>query len=132
LRGKTDLRSFIALFMALMVLSIPFVAMAQDDVMAVARADAERDAEMDVNGTIWFLAGCLGGLTGLLISYIYTPSPPASRLMGKPPEYVAYYTDFYKEKARGVQTNRALSGCLTFVVVYVALYAALITSASTY
>jgi len=119
MKGKADLRMLVSLVMAILMFSVPLVVMAQQDDMASARAAAERDAQMDVNSGLWFLAGCCLGATGLIISYVYTPSPPASRLMGKSPEYIAYYTDFYRAKSKSIQTGRAWTGCLVSAVGYV-------------
>jgi hypothetical protein len=88
--------------------------------MQEARRAAEIDAEAFTNSGLWFLAGCLGTAVGVIIAYVYTPSPPASRLIGKSPEYVAYYTDFYKTKAKSIQTSKAWTGCLVNVGIQVA------------
>jgi len=113
----------VALCLSIAMFCTPLLAQqAETEIIAEARAAAERDAEMYTNKDLWFCAGCCGGLPGLLISYIYIPSPPASRLIGKSPEYVAYYTDFYKAKAKKIQTKRARDGFLATVAVYVTLY----------
>ena len=41
-----------------------------------------------------------------------------SALLGKPPVYVAYYTDTYKLEMQKMQFGTAVSGCLTGAVVY--------------
>ncbi len=43
--------------------------------------------------------------------YSYRPSPPLSRLVGKPPEYIAVYIDTYKEQRRSAAASAAIVGC---------------------
>ncbi len=58
--------------------------------------EATQDAQADENGTLWFFAGCLLGLIGVVIAAVAEPTPPPARLMGKSPEYLAVYTQTYK------------------------------------
>uniref|UniRef100_A0A7C2PLG9 Uncharacterized protein n=1 Tax=candidate division WOR-3 bacterium TaxID=2052148 RepID=A0A7C2PLG9_UNCW3 len=95
---------------------------AQSEEIANACRQAEFDAQRDVNGTLWLGAGCLFGLLGVGAAYIFEPSPPASRLLGKSPEYVASYTDCYKAAAKKIQTNNAIKGCVISGVLYIAWY----------
>lgn len=132
---KIELKKLISLIMAVLMFSVPLMAMAQQADMAAARASAERDAQTDVNGTLWFLAGCLGTWVGLVIAYVYAPSLPASRLLGKSPEYVAYYTDFYRAKAKSIQTGQAWTGCIVTAiaqVVYIVVVAIAAEESSTW
>ncbi len=102
----------LALLMAVLTFSMPFVTFAQQNsLQAEAIAAAERDAQNDINKGLWFLGGCFGGVIGVIIAYDVEPSPPATRLLGKSPEYVAFYTQAYAEKAKKLQTNSALGGC---------------------
>lgn len=104
----------IALVMSCVLVLNPILALAQQaDIVAEARAAAEADAKADTDTRVWFAAGCLGGWVGLVVAYVYQPSPPAGRLVGKPPEYVAAYTDAYKEAVKKIQTKWAWRGCLT-------------------
>ena len=98
--------------MAILTFSMPFVALAQQNLRAEAMIAAERDARNDVNTGLWFLGGCLGGVIGLVVAYAVEPSPPATRLLGKSPEYVAFYTDAYTETAKNRQVNSAVGGCV--------------------
>ena len=92
--------------------SMPFVTLAQQNALqAEAIADAEKDAAINVNTTRWFWTGCFGGVSAL--TQVYEPSPPASRLIGKSPEYTAYYTDAYKAKASELQSSAVRKGCIT-------------------
>ena len=71
---------------------------------------AEQDAESDAKKVRWFLIGLFGNIIGILIASIYEPTPPASRLLEKSPEYVAAYTDSYKAKSRSVQLRQSVIG----------------------
>ena len=122
--------SFIAVLMALVMLNLSVVALAQEAEMAEARAAAEADAQADVNGTLWFFVGCIGGWLGVAGAYLIKPSPPASRLIGKSPEYIAFYTDAYQAKAKSIQTGKAWTGCLVSAVAYVAYVVVLTVAAA--
>ena len=102
------------LFMAMLVFSMPLVSLAQQtSVQAEAVAAAEADAEADTNKSFWFIIGCFGNLLGLVYANYDVPSAPASRLLGKSPEYVAFYSDAYVLKAKKLQTDYAVRGCIT-------------------
>ena len=91
--------------------------------------DAERRATSDVSGSTWFIIGCLAGVLGWVIALVSEPSPPATALLGKSPEYVASYTDCYKRKNKDIKTKKALTGCLVGTGCIVALYVGLIAVA---
>jgi len=82
---------------------------------------AQMDARADIEGEIWFGAGFLFGILGVGAAYLIEPTPPLRRLIGKSPEYVAYYTDCYKEAAREYQTDNAMIGCLGGILAYIFL-----------
>ena len=118
---KNPLR-ILALLMVVLTFSMPFVTFAQQNSLQMdAIAAAERDAQNDVNRGLWFLGGCFGGVIGVIVAYSVEPSPPATRLLGKSPEYVAFYTQAYAKKAKKLQTNSALGGCCVSTL-YVAIY----------
>ena len=75
-----------------------------------ARMIAEQDAETDVSKILWVVVGFFINLIGLLIAYIYQPTPPASRLVEKSQEYAMYYTEAYQAKARTEQLKYAAIG----------------------
>ena len=111
----------LVLFMAGLTFGMPFVTIAQEDPWKFeARVAAERDAEADAKQVLWiggtFLLGLVGncflGSVGLLGAYLYEPVPPASRLMGKSPEYVLFYADAYHAKIRYIQIRASVLGCL--------------------
>ncbi len=92
----------------------------QDSVALKAKADAEYDAEDDVNTALWLSAGGILGVAGTCLlgavavggAYVYQPVPPADRLLGKSAEYVNFYTDAYKARMRRLQLVAATKGAL--------------------
>jgi hypothetical protein len=118
--------SLIVFLMAFLALSFPFVVLAQDDV-GQARIDAERDAQSNVNGTLWLLIGCVASP---FFAYLSTPSPPAIALLNKSPEYVAVYSDTYRAKAKSIQQSKAWTGCIIGGLAYVACYVVIIAAAA--
>ena len=104
----------LVILIAVLTFSIPFVTLAQQyTLQAEAIAAAQRDATANTDSTFWFIVGCFGNVLGLIYANYATPSPPASRLIGKSPEYVAAYSDAYGMKAKQLQTSLAVRGCIT-------------------
>ena len=87
-----------------------------------AEITAENDAKSDVNKIIWVCAGLFGNIIGILVAYIYQPTPPLSRLFEKSDVYKMYYTDKYKDKTRSEQIIYALIGLLILVGVYIFIF----------
>ena len=57
----------VALLMAMLIFGSPMLLYAQQDtVMLAAKADAEKDAERDVNKLAWFTVGLVGGSAGAI------------------------------------------------------------------
>lgn len=112
----------IAVILAVLLVATPLAALAQETEANQARRAAEQAATAATNKTLWFIVGCLGGVTALLVAYIYSPNPPSSALLGKSPQYVAVYTDTYKETVRRIQTKQAMNGCLAGLGVWAVLY----------
>ena len=77
-----------------------------------AVADAEKDASAHLNRTLWFSTGCFFPLIGPIFSQRYQPFMPTARVLGKSPQYVAFYYDAYKVKTKKIQFTRSLVGCL--------------------
>ena len=80
-----------------------------------AVSDAEKDATAHLNRVLWFTTGCFLPVVGPIISQRYQPFLPTARVLGKSPEYVAFYYDAYKIKTKKLQYNWALGGCLVGV-----------------
>ena len=79
------------------------------------------DAQNDVNGTLWYGAGCLFGIIGIGASYVIEPNPNAFKLTGKTSDYASVYTGCYRLEAKKVQQQKARNGCLTYAAVYLLL-----------
>ena len=102
----------LVVFMVFLVLGIPFVSFPQwNQVQDQAVSDAKRDAKASVDKTLWFLAGCFGGFFGVVTASTYHHPVPTVSLLGKSPEYVAFYTDTYISEARDIQADMAFAGC---------------------
>ena len=82
--------------------------------------DAEKDAVAHLNRTLWFTGGFFFPVGGSIISQFYQPFQPTARVLGKSPEYIAFYYDAYKVKTKKLQFKWALIGCLigTPVIAY--------------
>ena len=109
----------LVVLMVAMNVSVPLQCLAQQDSVALkAKADAEYDAEDDVNTALWLSAGGILGVAGTCLlgavavggAYVYQPVPPADRLLGKSVEYVNFYTDAYKARIRRLQLVAATKG----------------------
>ena len=116
-------RSFvgIAIVTAFMILAAPLVAQQND--LAAGRMAGSQAAKADTNGTAWLTIGCVCACLGVGAAYILDPEPPITALLGKSPEYVAAYTDGYKQATKGTRTGRAQIGCVVGTLLYAtALY----------
>ena len=101
------------------LLAVPVMATAAD--AGNACAIAQSAAKQDANGTLWFFLGCLGPIP-VILGYALEPSPSATALLGKSPEYVAVYTDCYKKEVKKTRGQNSLFGCLVTGGVYGCLY----------
>lgn len=97
---------------------------------ARAVMEATQDAQADSNGVLWFFAGCLLGLIGVVIAAVSDPSPPLARVMGKPPEYVSIYTNTYRSAGHTAQLHSALWGCGATLIAEVVLIILIVHSNS--
>ena len=126
------MKKFVSTLIILSLIAVPVITLAQD--AGDACLQAQMDAERDVTGPLWFGAGCLFGILGVGAAYLIEPSHSAMGLLGKSPEYVAAYTDCYKDKGRSIQTKNAWTGCLigaaTETVIYLIYYLALMAAYS--
>jgi len=113
--------------MALLILAVPILAQQAENAALLAQEQARRD----VSGTTWFIIGFFLGIVGYALAYLIVPNPPSSTLVGKSPEYVATYSDAYREEGKRIQTSKALIGCLVNTGIWVALYALVIAAAAT-
>ena len=103
----------LVLFVTLITFSMSFPTFAQrTGAQRQASEDAKRHAEASVNTRVWFLTGCFGSFFGYLTAYTYHHPGPTVPLLGKSPEYVAFYTDTYRKTAQELQSRHALYGCI--------------------
>ena len=136
---KKSTRNVLVLSIVVLIFSIPFVSFSQQNsVILEARAMAVQDAESDVNKIMWFGAGSLisGGtllvfriideptpemcgaaclLHGVALAgtFVYSPPPSPSRLLGKSPEYITSYTAAYKAETRKIQALWGIVGYIS-------------------
>ena len=80
--------------------------------------DAEHDATLS-DTQIWALAGCGFGIWGIAAAYIITPAVPTTKLLGKSPEYIAFYTETYQQKVKAARARQAGLGCLVAGAAYI-------------
>ena len=73
---------------------------------------AEADAKRDISGAKWTLIGMPGFFYGATIvtAYAVHPDPPATRLMGKSPEYTAFYEETWKDRSHARRVKHAWIG----------------------
>jgi len=114
------MKKSLCVLILLSLLTLPVVALAEDAGDACVRA--QLDAERDVSGALWLALGCIFPILGLAAAYLLEPSPPATALLGKSSDYVAVYTDCYKDKGRNIQVRKALIGLLCVPTFGIALF----------
>ena len=68
-------------------------------------------------------------VTGMLIAYVVTPTVLPEKLLGKSPEYVAYYTSIYQKLVKNDQITHATIGCVIGTGTMVGLWIILISAA---
>ena len=121
------MKKILCVALTYLMLMVPIIAQQQH---TDACMQATMDAENQIDGALWFGGGCLFGLLGLGAAYVIEPSPSATKLLGKDANYVAIYTDCYKEAGKNIQTSKAMKGCLIGTGVSLVLYVVLIATAS--
>lgn len=104
-----SMKKLISSTLAILIIAVPLSLAGEE---ANPCVQAKIDAERDTDKLLWTALGCVFGCLGVGAAYVIEASPEAMSLVGKSPEYVAAYTDCYKEKGRSIQTNKALVGCL--------------------
>ncbi len=88
-----------------------------NSVEAQATSAAERDASAHLNKLLWFTTGFSLPVVGLFLSQRDQRAIPGARLLGKSPEYVAFYTNAYRIKMKKLRFNWSLVGCLSVTTV---------------
>jgi hypothetical protein len=99
------------LIVVFFMIFVPVISVAQS-LDQKACLQGKTDAKTDINKPLWQVGGCLFGIFALGAAYLIEPSPPASKLLGKSPEYVASYSACYTDEGASIQRTAALQGCL--------------------
>jgi hypothetical protein len=120
----------LALVLSAIFLAEPSVAAVLQEQTDEACRTGEADANQETSGALWFVAGCGLEVVGVVLAYVIKPTPAASRLVGKTPEYVAAYTDCYQSKALAIQEKWAWIGCGAVGVFWIIYYVAVIAAVS--
>lgn len=116
------LKKSISLFLVFVMVVIPIIVNAQakaSDEIAQAISQAKADAKSDVNKIVWIGTGCIFTFFGVGAAYLLSPSPKATRLLGKSPEYVKAYIKYYKKKARFIRLVYATGGCVVITTLFI-------------
>jgi hypothetical protein len=84
-----------------------------------ACGQAKTDAGIDGGGMkwLWYGAGCLFNVLGVLGGYLIPMPVPANRIMGKSADYVTNYTQCYQEQSKSDNGMAAVWGCVTAAVI---------------
>lgn len=104
---------YVCFFTSVLMLIMPCVVAGQTSGRHQAIVTAEKHASEDVKRPLWFGAGCVLNYSGYLWAQTYHRPVPVVSLLGKSPEYVAFYTDRYREKSNELQASAAFAGCIT-------------------
>ena len=81
-------------------------------IMEEAIRDAKTDAAAHLNKMLWFSGGFFFPVVGTMLSQWYQPFLPTGRVLGKSPEYIAFYYDAYKVETKKLQFRWSFIGCL--------------------
>lgn len=104
------------MFLSVCLVILPVLAAAQEG--ADAMRQGQIDAAADVNGCLWLGGGFLCNMLAVGVAFLIEPNPPAARLLGKSPEYVAVYTNAYRQKAKTIQVANSVIGCLASAALF--------------
>jgi hypothetical protein len=118
----------LTLFLVVLMAAVPLTAIADTD----SCEQAMRDAERDVKSGLWRNVSCftaclftpLFGLGVVGLAYFAEPRVPSENFLGKPLDYVAAYTDCYKDQAKSIRTDEALGGCLVGSLTWIGMVGA--------
>ncbi len=78
-----------------------------DEIRRIAHSQAKEDS----SPMIWYSAGCALSFWGIFGAMIIEPTPPVAELIGKSPDYIAIFRDYYLREAKRLQTRAAVWGC---------------------
>ena len=101
------------LAMMVMIFNMPIVSYTQGNSdRDKAIYAATQDAEAAFDERLWYFTGLLFTAGGYFLAHTYYRPVPAVPLLGKSPEYVAFYTDSYRERSRELRSYAARTGCI--------------------
>jgi len=103
-------RKHIASLLAIVLLTTPLATIAQQQTVNPCQK-AHIDAKQDFNMWTWLGAGCVLNILGVGLAYALKPTPSPSNLIGKPPSYIASYTDCYVRESKKLRAAKAWIGC---------------------
>ena len=89
---------------------------ASQSIQMQAIADAQRDVEVS---PAWILAGLGFSIFGVAYASLATPSVPITRLIGKDPDYIIFYTETYQREVRKKRKIYSAIGCVGNLVLYI-------------
>jgi hypothetical protein len=80
---------------------------------------AIKDAETVLSSSkyVSYGEGCVLGPIGILMGLLIRPSPPATAVLGKSPEYAEEYLEDYNYRVGTGQAMAGVAGCFTTAVV---------------
>jgi hypothetical protein len=93
-------------------------------------ADGAADGAAQEGGALWFGAGCLLGVLGVVVAAVYQPAPSVGPLLGRSAEYSMGFTEGFRSEARRGQLKSAMVGCGVTYTVIAVLYLVLLNSVS--
>lgn len=83
--------------------------------------NAKQYALQSVDQQLWRVTGC--SIWGYFMAHTYHSPVPVVPLLGKSPEYVAYFTDTYRNETQRLQVKNARIGCIIGGIVMLIPYA---------
>ena len=75
-----------------------------------AKQDAELAAKRD--RLIWYGSGLFGSCLGIGVAYMTPITVAPTKLIGKSPEYINFYSSAYRESIRTERVEQATIGCI--------------------
>ena len=82
--------------------------------------DANNAVQQNVSGALWFLGGAGCGIFTFAYAVLDTPQVPTTRLLGKSPAYIVFYTTEYQSKAKNKRITSSCLGWGIFSLLYFA------------
>ncbi len=104
------LKVFFIMYLVLtIILPTQLLALEEPD-QYMAKSEAEKAANSDVNKACWIGAGMTLIGTGIAMMW-HSSSPDPAAFAGRSPEYIKAYSDSYKSRVKRIQTVYSCIGC---------------------